>query len=50
MEGDKGEREQRFCHPYLSSPIPGRAGKGEELHSNPVARATGNYQVKADFI
>jgi len=34
--GDKGEGEQRFCHPHLSSPIPGWAGKGEELHSNPV--------------
>jgi hypothetical protein len=32
MGGDQGEGEQRFCHPYLSSPI-----KGEEPHSNPVA-------------
>jgi len=37
MGGDKGEGEQRFSHPHLSSPIPGRAGKGEEPHSNPVA-------------
>jgi hypothetical protein len=40
MGGDKGEGEQIFCHPHLSSPI-----KGEELHSNPVASYR-NYQVK----
>jgi len=27
MGGDKGEGEQRFCHPHLSSPL-----KGEELY------------------
>ena len=32
MGGDKGEGDQTFYHPHLTSPI-----KGEELHSNPVA-------------
>jgi len=38
MGGDKGEGEQRFYHPHLSSPIYSLASKGEELYSNPVAR------------
>jgi len=32
MGGDKGEGEQTFYHPHLTSPI-----KGEELYGNPVA-------------
>jgi len=46
MGGDKGEGEQRFCHPHLSSPI-----KGEELHSNPVAsyRELSSYKIASQF-
>jgi len=32
MGGDKGEGEQTFYHPHLTSPI-----KGEELYGKPVA-------------
>jgi len=32
MGGDKGDGEQTFYHPHLTSPI-----KGEELYGNPVA-------------
>jgi len=40
MGGDKGEGEQTFYHPHLTSPFPAKDGifnKGEGLYGSPVA-------------
>jgi len=46
MGGDKGEGEQTFYPPHLTSPIPegGIYDKGEELYGNPVAPLSRDFR------
>jgi len=49
MGGDKGEGEQTFYHPHLTSPFPAITAAGSSTRGRNYAvtleQATGNYQV-----